>query len=171
MVEALTLVPWQPQCSRWRRAIAGVHDGAAAGAGAAALASMLASVLASVLAYLEMLSEPDLEEGEHAELLGKAEACTVRIHHIIRELLDFSRAQRRDEGAPAAPFDPRAAALHAAGELDLIVLDYNGPRWGGPAEPAFLAAVEAGCGVSVVHAASENVFEWNQPVAGSHSVE
>ncbi|MFN3240397.1 MAG: family 16 glycoside hydrolase [Planctomycetota bacterium] len=50
------------------------------------------------------------------------------------------------------------AARHADGKLDLIVLDYNGPRWGEAAETSFLAAVRAGCGVSVVHAAN-NAFE------------
>lgn len=48
-------------------------------------------------------------------------------------------------------------------ELDLdqfaaIVLDYNGPRWGEQAEARFLAAVERGTGVVVVHAAN-NAFE------------
>ncbi|MCC7399574.1 MAG: DUF1080 domain-containing protein [Planctomycetes bacterium] len=50
-----------------------------------------------------------------------------------------------------------ALALHAAGQLDLLVLDYNGPRWGEAAEQGFLAAVRAGCGVSVLHA-SNNAF-------------
>ncbi len=45
----------------------------------------------------------------------------------------------------------------AAGKLDLIVLDYNGPRWGEAAEQAFLAAVRGGVGVSVIHA-SNNAF-------------
>ncbi|MEC9047378.1 MAG: family 16 glycoside hydrolase [Planctomycetota bacterium] len=56
----------------------------------------------------------------------------------------------------------RAAELHTAGQLDLIVLDYNGPRWGEPAERAFLAAVEAGCGVSVVHAANNAFSGWDE---------
>lgn len=50
------------------------------------------------------------------------------------------------------------AKRHAAGELDVIVLDYNGPRWGEAAERGFLDAVRAGCGVVVVHAA-DNAFE------------
>lgn len=59
--------------------------------------------------------------------------------------------------------DPRqdlvdVAARHAAGEVDLLVLDYNGPRWGEAAERSFLEAVRAGCGVAVVHAAN-NAFE------------
>ncbi|MCP3916015.1 MAG: DUF1080 domain-containing protein [bacterium] len=39
-----------------------------------------------------------------------------------------------------------------------FVLDYNGPRWGDEAEASFLAAVESGTGVAVIHAAN-NAFE------------
>lgn len=39
----------------------------------------------------------------------------------------------------------------------LFVLDYNGPRWGDAAEQGFLAAVSAGAGVAVIHAAN-NAF-------------
>jgi type 1 glutamine amidotransferase len=53
-------------------------------------------------------------------------------------------------------------ARHAAGEVDLIVLDYNGPRWGEDAERAFLAAVRSGCGVSVVHAANNAFNGWEE---------
>lgn len=41
-----------------------------------------------------------------------------------------------------------------------IVLDYNGPRWGEPAESAFLHAVQGGVGVSVVHAADNSFPDW-----------
>ncbi|MBK8098538.1 MAG: DUF1080 domain-containing protein [Planctomycetes bacterium] len=40
----------------------------------------------------------------------------------------------------------------------VIVLNYNGKRWGDAAEKAFLAAVEGGVGVTVIHAAN-NAFE------------
>jgi type 1 glutamine amidotransferase len=53
-----------------------------------------------------------------------------------------------------------APALAAAGKLQLIVLDYNGPRWGEAAEKGFLQAVEAGCGVSVLHAANNAFPGW-----------
>jgi len=51
-------------------------------------------------------------------------------------------------------------ARHAAGDLDLILLDYNGPRWGDEAESSFLDAVRAGCGVTVVHAANNAFSGW-----------
>lgn len=50
----------------------------------------------------------------------------------------------------------RLAGLHA------VLLDYNGPRWGDAAERAFLAAVEAGLGVVVVHAANNAFPGWSE---------
>lgn len=43
-----------------------------------------------------------------------------------------------------------------------IVLDYNGPRWGEAAERNFLAAVRAGTGVSVIHAANNAFPGWEE---------
>jgi type 1 glutamine amidotransferase len=54
-----------------------------------------------------------------------------------------------------------APQLAAAGKLQLIVLDYNGPRWGEAAEKGFLQAVESGVGVSVLHAANNAFPGWN----------
>lgn len=53
-----------------------------------------------------------------------------------------------------------APAAGASGKLQLIVLDYNGPRWGDAAERAFLQAVEAGVGVTVLHAANNAFAGW-----------
>lgn len=44
--------------------------------------------------------------------------------------------------------------------FDAILLDYNGPRWGEPAESNFLTAVRTGLGVSVVHAANNAFPGW-----------
>lgn len=55
-----------------------------------------------------------------------------------------------------------APGMHERGELDVIVLDYNGKRWGEAAERGFLAAVEAGCGVTVVHAANNHGRGWKE---------
>ena len=41
-----------------------------------------------------------------------------------------------------------------------VVLDYNGERWGEDAESTFLAAVEAGLGVVIVHAADNHGPGW-----------
>ncbi len=57
--------------------------------------------------------------------------------------------------------DEPAKTLADAAKLagyQLVVLDYNGPRWGEAAEKNFAAAVQKGLGVLVIHA-SNNAFE------------
>jgi type 1 glutamine amidotransferase len=50
----------------------------------------------------------------------------------------------------------------AIARYKVFVLDYNGPRWGPQAEAGFLGAVQAGTGVTVIHAAN-NAFEgWQE---------
>ncbi|MBX3463456.1 MAG: DUF1080 domain-containing protein [Planctomycetes bacterium] len=51
-------------------------------------------------------------------------------------------------------------AARGADDMQLLVLDYNGPRWGEAAERAFAAAVRAGTGVTVVHAANNAFAGW-----------
>ena len=61
--------------------------------------------------------------------------------------------------------DRPAQSLADAGALagyDALVLDYNGPRWGEAAEASFLAAVEGGTGVVVVHAANNAFPGWEE---------
>jgi hypothetical protein len=52
------------------------------------------------------------------------------------------------------------ADAQALAKYAVIVLDYNGPRWGEPAESNFLAAVRGGTGVSVIHAANNAFGGW-----------
>jgi hypothetical protein len=47
-----------------------------------------------------------------------------------------------------------APARAQRGELHVLVLDYNGPRWGDAAEQGFVRAVQGGVGVTVLHAAN-----------------
>ena len=47
-------------------------------------------------------------------------------------------------------------------KYEALVLDYNGPRWGEPAESNFLAAVRGGTGVSVIHAANNAFPGWTE---------
>lgn len=58
--------------------------------------------------------------------------------------------------------DPAAGLASAEGlrRHRAIVLNYNGPRWGEPAESSFLAAVRDGVGVVVVHAANNAFDGW-----------
>ncbi|MEC7582941.1 MAG: family 16 glycoside hydrolase [Planctomycetota bacterium] len=46
--------------------------------------------------------------------------------------------------------------------IDVLVLDYNGPRWGDSAEQAFLKAVRDGTGVAVIHAANNAFPGWQE---------
>ena len=46
-------------------------------------------------------------------------------------------------------------------QVDLIYLDYNGERWGEAAETAFLAAIEGGVGLVVVHASNNSFAGWD----------
>ena len=48
------------------------------------------------------------------------------------------------------------------GRFDAFVLDYNGPRWGEPAETRFVDAVRGGTGVVVVHAANNAFPGWTE---------
>ena len=48
----------------------------------------------------------------------------------------------------------------AFAKADVLVLDYNGPRWGAAAEQNFLAAVQGGVGVAVLHAANNAFPGW-----------
>jgi len=57
---------------------------------------------------------------------------------------------------PAATLADAAAIA----KYRVFVLDYNGPRWGEPAESNFLAAVEGGTGVSIIHAANNAFPGW-----------
>ena len=48
----------------------------------------------------------------------------------------------------------------ALAKYDVFVLDYNGARWGEPAETNFLEAVRGGTGVSIIHAANNAFPGW-----------
>lgn len=59
--------------------------------------------------------------------------------------------------------DDAAATLgeqSKAAAYSLFVLDYNGPRWGEPAESNFLNAVRDGAGVVIIHASNNAFVGW-----------
>jgi type 1 glutamine amidotransferase len=78
---------------------------------------------------------------------------------IARALTETGRFEVAITYEPAKAL-AEAPALAAAGKLQLIVLDYNGPRWGEAAEQGFLQAVTGGVGVSVLHAANNAFPGW-----------
>jgi len=61
-----------------------------------------------------------------------------------------------------AKFLPTLAVPRSKRGVEVLVLDYNGPRWGDAAERAFVDAVKAGLGVVVVHAANNAFVGWKE---------
>ena len=83
------------------------------------------------------------------------EWTTPSLATILRETGRFEVEVTREPSSALADRD-------ALGGFDAVVLDYNGPRWGAPAEEAFLDAVRAGLGVVVVHAADNHGNGWEE---------
>jgi len=80
-------------------------------------------------------------------------------HKALEEVLVSSgRFQVEITTAPSAVFED----LNRASKFDVFVLDYNGKRWSGAAEANFLAAVEGGVGVAVIHAADNAFRGWTE---------
>lgn len=65
---------------------------ATAGRLATGVAHEIGNPLGIILGYLELLKRGDVSREEREDFLGRIEAEVNRIHQIIRELLDFSRA-------------------------------------------------------------------------------
>ena len=65
---------------------------ATAGRLATGVAHEIGNPLGIILGYLELLKRGDLSREETEDFIGRIEAEVNRIHQIIRELLDFSRA-------------------------------------------------------------------------------
>ncbi len=58
---------------------------------AAGVAHEIGNPLSAVLGFVELLQGEGISEGERAEFLSRIHKETTRIHHIIRDLLDFAR--------------------------------------------------------------------------------
>jgi type 1 glutamine amidotransferase len=115
---------------------------------------MLAAVLAAVLAVPQ---QPVI----HATIVSGANNHDWEwtSPEIARVLTETGRFQVAITDTPAKDLVVAPLAV-TRGELHVLVLNYNGPRWGEAAESGFLAAVEAGCGVVVVHAANNAFHGW-----------
>lgn len=81
------------------------------------------------------------------------EWSTPSLQEILEETGRFAVTVTRDPAKTLADAD-------ALSGFRAFVLDYNGPRWGEPAESNFVAAVERGVGVAVVHAANNAFPGW-----------
>lgn len=68
----------------------------------AGIAHEIGNPLTSILGLLELVEDGDLPAGEQAEFLRRVRRETERIHHIIRDLLDFARGDAPESEAEAS---------------------------------------------------------------------
>ncbi|MGB5809667.1 MAG: ATP-binding protein [Polyangiales bacterium] len=71
---------------------------AAVGRLSAGVAHEIGNPLAAIRGMLDLMQTGDLDRGEDREFLGRIQRETERIHHTIRDLLDFSRHDPEQEG-------------------------------------------------------------------------
>jgi type 1 glutamine amidotransferase len=78
-------------------------------------------------------------------------------HVSLRQMLE--RSGKFEVDVTVEP-DVTFEDAEALAKYDVFVLDYNGARWGEPAEANFLEAVRNGAGVAVIHAADNAFRGW-----------
>ncbi len=86
---------------------------------AAGVAHEIGNPLAAILGLVELLQLGQLSQGEEREFLARIRSETERIHHIIRELLDYARA--RPEPGVDARGPARAPGADAVADLEQVV--------------------------------------------------
>jgi two-component system NtrC family sensor kinase len=86
----------------------------------AGIAHEIGNPLAAILGLVELLRGGGLAEHEQSEFLRRIHKETERIHHIIRDLLDFSRQQSPERAPLAASGALGAAAQPPAQSTDLV---------------------------------------------------
>ncbi|MFW5925648.1 MAG: ATP-binding protein [Myxococcota bacterium] len=64
----------------------------------AGVAHEIGNPLSAILGLIDLVREEDLPHDERNELLSRIQSETERIHHIIRDLLDFARPPGADGG-------------------------------------------------------------------------
>lgn len=78
--------------------------------------------------------------------------------HLEQFLESTGRFDVETTENPAATLADKAKLQN----VDVLLLNYNGQRWGEPAETNFLDAVRGGVGVSVIHAANNAFPGWTE---------
>ena len=83
---------------------------------AAGVAHEIGNPIAAILGFLELLRGGDLEPADQQEFLRRIDKETQRIHAIIRDLLDFARAEPAEEaGASCDPVEVIEDAVRLVG--------------------------------------------------------
>ena len=123
-------------------------------------------LLAAVTSAEPLRAEPRLADEEPPAAPRRLEAYIVSgtnnhdWRYTTPQLMELLEASGKFN--VKATYDPgdHLADEGTLDDVDVIVLDYNGPRWGERAEKKFLEAVRRGVGVSVIHAANNAFPGW-----------
>jgi len=99
---------------------------------AAGVAHEIGNPLSAVLGFVELLQSDDLTDAERTEFLARIHKETNRIHHIIRDLLDFARqggeAERTDVTTDVrAALDDAVNLLRPQKELRSVEIVIDAP--------------------------------------------
>ena len=78
---------------------------AAVGQLSAGVAHEIGNPLAAIRGLLDLMQTGDLDPADEKEFIGRIQRETERIHHTIRDLLDFSRSEPAQEGRIEASAD------------------------------------------------------------------
>jgi signal transduction histidine kinase len=70
---------------------------------AAGLAHEIGNPIAAVLGFQELLLAGGLDAAEQRDFLERMKRETERVHHVLRDLLDFARPMARSDAAAEAP--------------------------------------------------------------------
>jgi len=84
---------------------------------AAGLAHEIGNPISALIGLQDLLLAGDLEPAEQRDFLERMRRETERIHHILRDLLQFARPAAKAEGAAPVPGDVAAAAYDTAALL------------------------------------------------------
>lgn len=126
------------------------------------IATVVAFAAAALLAGPAASAQSDQQSGRpvHALLI------TGKNNHNWRYTSRVHKDTLEESGRFVVDItDDPAAALADTGRLGMykvLVVDYNGPRWGEPAETNFLSAVKGGTGVVLIHASNNAFVGWKE---------
>ena len=90
---------------------------------AAGLAHEIGNPIAAILGFQELLLEGGLDPREERDFLERMKRETERVHHVLRDMLDFARPQSLAPSSAGGAGAPGAAIPHAAGIVSESIAD------------------------------------------------